>query len=103
VLDSRLESNVEHIRHCVALTWQVRRNAVLAIYTIFKNFEHLIPDAPELIQNVLEVEQVWPLSWSFPSSLSSFSRLLQPTHTLSLSLSHTHTHTHTLSLSVSTD
>jgi coatomer subunit beta len=37
---------------------QVRRNAVLAIYTIFKNFNDLIPDAPELIQNFLEKEQV---------------------------------------------
>ena len=34
----------------------VRRNAVLAIFTIYKSFEHLIPDAPELIQNFLEGE-----------------------------------------------
>ena len=35
----------------------VRRNAVLAIFTIYKNFEFLIPDAPELIANFLEGEQ----------------------------------------------
>lgn len=35
---------------------QVRRNAVLAIYTIYKNFENLIPDAPELIHRFLEKE-----------------------------------------------
>ncbi|XP_021947904.1 coatomer subunit beta isoform X2 [Folsomia candida] len=35
----------------------VRRNAVLAIFTIYKNFEMLIPDAPEVVSNFLEVEQ----------------------------------------------
>ncbi|KAF6774034.1 hypothetical protein AHF37_06699 [Paragonimus kellicotti] len=35
----------------------VRRNAVLAIFTIYKNFEHLIPDAPEKILQFLEQEQ----------------------------------------------
>ena len=35
----------------------VRRNAVLAIFTIYKNFEFLIPDAPELVANFLEGEQ----------------------------------------------
>ncbi|XP_065179179.1 coatomer subunit beta-like [Sycon ciliatum] len=35
----------------------VRRNAVLAIYTIYKNFDMLIPDAPELMQNFLEKEK----------------------------------------------
>lgn len=35
----------------------VRRNAVLAIFTIFRNFDFLIPDAPELIANFLEAEQ----------------------------------------------
>ncbi|XP_064397244.1 coatomer subunit beta-like isoform X2 [Halichondria panicea] len=34
----------------------VRRNAVMAIYTIYRNFEALIPDAPELIHNYLEGE-----------------------------------------------
>lgn len=35
----------------------VRRNAVLAIFTIYRNFEFLIPDAPELISNYLDGEQ----------------------------------------------
>ncbi|ODN05725.1 Coatomer subunit beta [Orchesella cincta] len=35
----------------------VRRNAILAIFTIYKNFEFLIPDAPEVVATVLEVEQ----------------------------------------------
>lgn len=35
----------------------VRRNAVLAIFTIFKNFEWLVPDAPELIANFLDTQQ----------------------------------------------
>lgn len=35
----------------------VRRNAVLAIYTIYRNFDFLIPDGPELIANFLEREQ----------------------------------------------
>nr|VZI32536.1 unnamed protein product [Spirometra erinaceieuropaei] len=35
----------------------VRRNAVLAIFTIYKNFDHLVPDAPERILNFLAQEQ----------------------------------------------
>jgi len=35
----------------------VRRNAVMAIFTIYKNFDFLIPDAPELIANFLDGEQ----------------------------------------------
>jgi len=35
----------------------VRRNAVLAIFTIYKSFDNLIPDAPELIAHFLEGEQ----------------------------------------------
>ncbi|XP_058788697.1 coatomer subunit beta [Phymastichus coffea] len=35
----------------------VRRNAVLAIFTIYRNFEFLIPDAPDTIANYLESEQ----------------------------------------------
>ncbi|XP_014207629.1 coatomer subunit beta [Copidosoma floridanum] len=35
----------------------VRRNAVLAIFTIYRNFEFLIPDAPELIAKYLESEE----------------------------------------------
>ena len=35
----------------------VRRNAVMAIFTIYKNFNFLMPDAPELIAAFLEREQ----------------------------------------------
>ncbi|GAU98193.1 hypothetical protein RvY_09372 [Ramazzottius varieornatus] len=35
----------------------VRRNAIHAIFTIYKNFDFLIPDAPELIGNHLDGEQ----------------------------------------------
>ncbi|GAA96582.1 uncharacterized protein L969DRAFT_88075 [Mixia osmundae IAM 14324] len=34
----------------------VRKNAVFAVYQIYKSFEHLIPDAPELIQTFLAAE-----------------------------------------------
>ncbi|KAG8811073.1 coatomer subunit beta [Serendipita sp. 399] len=34
----------------------VRKNAVLAILTIYQSFEHLIPDAPELIQTFITTE-----------------------------------------------
>ncbi|THH30621.1 hypothetical protein EUX98_g3558 [Antrodiella citrinella] len=34
----------------------VRRNAVFAVYTIYREFEHLIPDAPELIETFLAAE-----------------------------------------------
>ncbi|KAF2401095.1 Coatomer, beta subunit [Trichodelitschia bisporula] len=34
----------------------VRKNAVFAIASIFQNFEHLIPDAPDLIANFLKEE-----------------------------------------------
>ncbi|KAI5474319.1 coatomer protein complex, subunit beta [Pseudohyphozyma bogoriensis] len=34
----------------------VRKNAVMAILTIYKNFEFLIPDAPELIQTFMAAE-----------------------------------------------
>jgi coatomer subunit beta len=47
----------------------VRRNAVMAIFTIFKNFDFLIPDAPELIANFLEAEQVTVLTDLLFSSL----------------------------------
>ena len=35
----------------------VRRNAILAIFTIYKNFEFLVPNAPEVISLLLESEQ----------------------------------------------
>ena len=34
----------------------VRKNAVFAVYTIYREFEHLIPDAPELMQTFLAAE-----------------------------------------------
>ena len=42
-----VKNNLEH-RHAF-----VRRNAVLAAFAIFKAFEHLLPDAPELVERVL--------------------------------------------------
>ncbi|XP_070532098.1 coatomer subunit beta-like [Ptychodera flava] len=53
-----LEPLMPAIRACLEHRHSyVRRNAVLAIFTIFKNFDFLIPDAPELIHNFLEQEQ----------------------------------------------
>ncbi|CAI8044330.1 Coatomer subunit beta [Geodia barretti] len=53
-----LEPLMPSIRSCLEHRHAyVRRNAVLAIYTIFKNFDQLIPDAPELIHSYLEGEQ----------------------------------------------
>jgi coatomer subunit beta len=34
----------------------VRKNAAFAVYTIYREFEHLIPDAPELIDTFLAAE-----------------------------------------------
>src|SRR3569832_1998329 len=52
-----LEPLMPAIRTCLEHRHSyVRRNAVLAVYTIFKNFPFLIPDAPELVYNFLEVE-----------------------------------------------
>eukprot|EP01104_Vermistella_antarctica_P008860 TRINITY_DN2254_c0_g1_i1.p1 TRINITY_DN2254_c0_g1~~TRINITY_DN2254_c0_g1_i1.p1 ORF type:complete len:988 (+),score=320.12 TRINITY_DN2254_c0_g1_i1:123-3086(+) len=45
-----VRANLEH-RHSY-----VRRNAVLALYSIFKDFESLVPDAPELMFNFLCTE-----------------------------------------------
>jgi len=53
-----LEPLMPSIRTCLEHRHSyVRRNAVLAIYTIFRNFDQLIPDAPELIASFLEQEQ----------------------------------------------
>jgi len=53
-----LEPLMPSIRTCLEHKHSyVRRNAVLAIYTIFRNFDFLIPDGPELIANFLEREQ----------------------------------------------
>jgi len=53
-----LEPLMPTIRSCLEHRHSyVRRNAVLAIFTIYKNFDFLIPDAPELVANFLEGEQ----------------------------------------------
>lgn len=53
-----LEPLMASIRACLEHRHSyVRRNAVLAIFTIYRNFEFLIPDAPELISNYLDGEQ----------------------------------------------
>lgn len=53
-----LEPLMPAIRNCLEHRHSyVRRNAVLAIFTIYKNFEFLIPDAPQLIANFLDGEQ----------------------------------------------
>ncbi|PVD27888.1 hypothetical protein C0Q70_10463 [Pomacea canaliculata] len=53
-----LEPLMPSIRQCLEHRHSyVRRNAVLAIYTIYRNFDFLIPDAPELIATFLEGEQ----------------------------------------------
>jgi len=53
-----LEPLMPSIRACLEHRHSyVRRNAVLAIYTIYRNHDFLIADAPELIANFLEGEQ----------------------------------------------
>jgi len=53
-----LEPLMPTIRACLEHRHSyVRRNAVMAIFTIFKNFDFLIPDGPELIANFLDSEQ----------------------------------------------
>lgn len=53
-----LEPLMPAIRQCLEHRHSyVRRNAVLAIFTIFKNFEWLVPDGPELIANFLDSQQ----------------------------------------------
>uniref|UniRef100_A0AC35UGT1 Coatomer subunit beta n=1 Tax=Rhabditophanes sp. KR3021 TaxID=114890 RepID=A0AC35UGT1_9BILA len=53
-----LEPLMPSIRQCLEHRHSyVRRNAVLAIFIIFKNFDFLIPDAPEVIQSFLVAEQ----------------------------------------------
>jgi len=53
-----LEPLMPTIRSCLEHRHSyVRRNAVMAIFTIYKNFDFLIPDAPELIANFLDGEQ----------------------------------------------
>merc|ERR1719238_718881 len=42
-----VKQNLEH-RHAF-----VRRNAILAVFAIYRSFEHLLPDAPELVEKLL--------------------------------------------------
>ncbi|GAM17731.1 hypothetical protein SAMD00019534_009060, partial [Acytostelium subglobosum LB1] len=52
-----LEPLVEQVRNNLEYRHAyVRRNAVLAIYSIYNSFEHLIPDGPELVYNFLLAE-----------------------------------------------
>lgn len=52
-----LETLVPNCRVCLEHRHAyVRKNAVFAIYSIYKVSEHLIPDAPELIMDFLSVE-----------------------------------------------
>lgn len=53
-----LEPLMPTIRSCLEHRHSyVRRNAVMAIFTIFRNFDFLIPDAPDLVFDFLEKEQ----------------------------------------------
>jgi coatomer subunit beta len=53
-----LEPLMPSIRSCLEYKHNyVRRNAIMAIFTIYKNFNFLMPDAPEIIANFLEREQ----------------------------------------------
>ncbi|XP_014099162.1 coatomer subunit beta [Bactrocera oleae] len=53
-----LEPLMPAIRACLEHRHSyVRRNSVLAIFTIYKNFDWLVPDGPELIANFLETQQ----------------------------------------------
>ncbi|KAL9694462.1 hypothetical protein quinque_013747 [Culex quinquefasciatus] len=53
-----LEPLMPAIRACLEHRHSyVRRNAVLAIFTIYKNFEWLVPDGPELVANFLDSQQ----------------------------------------------
>ncbi|KAI9339975.1 adaptin N terminal region-domain-containing protein [Obelidium mucronatum] len=55
--DELLEPCVPPVKQCLEHRHSyVRKNAILAIYSMYKNFEHLIPDAPELIFNYIQTE-----------------------------------------------
>ncbi|KAJ3382672.1 coatomer subunit beta [Lobulomyces angularis] len=52
-----LEPTIPTVKACLEHRHPfVRKNAILAISTIYKNFEFLIPDAPELIKKFLHTE-----------------------------------------------
>lgn len=49
-----LEPTIPAVRACLEHRHVfVRKNALMAISSIYKNFEFLIPDAPELIRNYI--------------------------------------------------
>lgn len=49
-----LEPLIPTVRSCLEHRHSfVRKNAVFAVYTIFQDHEHLIPDAPELLDTFL--------------------------------------------------
>lgn len=49
-----LEPLVPTVRQCLEHRHSfVRKNAVFAVYTIYQDHEHLIPDAPELLDTFL--------------------------------------------------
>ena len=50
LLEPLIQPIIENLTHRHSY---VKRNAVLAIYSIFQRFEHLIPDAPEFIEEIL--------------------------------------------------
>lgn len=52
-----LETLVPNVRQCLAHRHAyVRKNAVFALHSIYKTAEHLVPDAPELIAELLASE-----------------------------------------------
>ena len=52
-----LEPLIPICRSCMEHRYSyVRKNAVFAIYTIYRECENLVPDAPELIQTFLAAE-----------------------------------------------
>ncbi|KAJ3331044.1 coatomer subunit beta [Blyttiomyces sp. JEL0837] len=55
--DEILEPCVPAVRSCLEHRHSyVRKNAILAIHSIYKHFEYLIPDAPDLMYNHLQTE-----------------------------------------------
>lgn len=58
----------------------VRKNAVMAVYMIYKNFDFLIPDAPELIQTFMAAVR----SLCYDSSACTKTLLFQESDTTSL-------------------
>ena len=52
-----LEPLLPSLRQCLEYRHQyVRKNAIFAVYTIYKALDHMIPDAPELMYNLLKAE-----------------------------------------------